>query len=224
MKPTHLASIAAVCVLCSASAIAQSDTRIVVEEGVTLGPDAADLPEGVRRSFAEQESTTVTYWFRADRMARVDAGGRWVGRLDRGEMYLLHESDQTYTVLSLTDSEGPPLGGGTLVRSGERRQVGPWNAVRYDLTVETDDEPMTVTLWVSEQVPVNLTAYRAYMRAMAARPGFQWMRRLLDLPGYPVRQEVAFGFLHSWQEVESVSQEAAPAGIYEVPPGYRKRD
>ncbi|HVS02645.1 MAG TPA: hypothetical protein VMT16_07745, partial [Thermoanaerobaculia bacterium] len=174
-------------------AAGRADTRIVSEEGTGLVGDAAELPESLRKAFADQQPTTVTYWLRADRMARIGPSGPMIGRLDRGEVYLVDARDETYSVLAI-GGDGPPLHGATLVRSGDTRQIGPWKAVRYDLTLQTDGEPTEVTLWVSDEVPVDMAAFRAYTEAFAAAsPGFDWMRALLELDGYPVRQEVRIG-------------------------------
>ncbi|MGB3564430.1 MAG: hypothetical protein WBC09_15380, partial [Thermoanaerobaculia bacterium] len=60
-----------------------ADSRLTIEEGSGLVGDGAELPEGMRESLANQEPTTVTYWFTGDRAARVDKSGSIISRLDR---------------------------------------------------------------------------------------------------------------------------------------------
>jgi hypothetical protein len=111
-----------------------------------------------------------------------------------------------------------------LVKSGETRQIGAWSTVRYDMTIELGDEPAEIVLWVSEEVDVDMSSYRAFVEAMADSQEMDWMRSFLEIEGYPVRQEFRMGPILSWQQLVSVSQEPAPAGTYEPPAGFKRVD
>ncbi|TNF81720.1 MAG: hypothetical protein EP299_02010 [Acidobacteria bacterium] len=47
-----------------------ADSRLTVEEGGGIAGDGAELPEAMREALANQEPTTVTYWFAEDRRGR----------------------------------------------------------------------------------------------------------------------------------------------------------
>ena len=46
------------------------------------------------------------------------------------------------------------------------------------------------------------------------------MLKILEVDGFPVRQEFRVGPIESWQQLISVSEEAAPEGTYEIPAGF----
>lgn len=211
-------------VFCLAS-VAVSDTRIVVREGTTLEGGGEELPEGVRESLAGQEPTTVTYWIGDDRSVRVDDTSLLIARLDRGESYFVDRLAESYTVIDLSTDESEDALGGSweIVESDETRQIGAWTARRHDMTIDMDDDPIEVTLWVAD-IGVDLDAFHGFIEAVAEAQGVDWMRAYLELDGYPVRQEVRIGGILSWQEVQSVSDETPPPGTYEVPEGFGKNE
>lgn len=210
---------------CLAATAVWSDTRITSREGMGVAGDASELPEAMRQSLAEREPETVTYWMAGDRMARIAESGKMVGRLDRGETYIVDDQERTYHVLRHDELGGGDAtgNGAELQRSDETRRVGRWDTVRYDLTVGEGDDQMRAVLWVSDEVDIDRADYAAYLEFFTAQ-GMDWMRSVLELEGYPVRQEVEVGPLSSWQEVIEVRRESAPPGTYEVPSGYRLLD
>jgi len=226
MKKTRR-PIAALLALALAGIPASGDTKIVMEEGTGIAGDGAEMPEEMRQAFANQEPTTAVYWFGTDRAARVGGGGGMISRLDRGESYFVSDQTKSYTVIELGGSEDSSAAGGTaeLVKTDETRKIGSWNTVRYDMTLEiAGDEPTEITLWVSDEVDVDLSAYHAIIEASAAQTGFDWMLRFLEVDGFPVRQEFRMGPIESWQQVVSISEESAPNGTYEPPTGFTKSD
>lgn len=202
-----------------------SDTRIVMHEGTALERADADMPESVRESFAEQEPSTVTYWITDDKAARLDDSGMAIARVDRGKSYFVNRQEKTYTAIELSadQPQSSTADAWEIVESGETRQIGPWSAVRHDMTIDTDDDPIDVTLWVAD-IGIDMDAYHAFIEAVAEAQVNDWMNAYLELDGYPVRQEVRLGGILSWQEVVSVSEEPAPAGTYDVPEGYSEEE
>ena len=204
---------------------ALADTMVTMHEGSELIGDPSALPEGMRKAFENQEPTTAVYWFGGDRAARIGNTGNIISRLDRGETYIINDAAKTYSVIEMGSPEDSSLAAGTaeLIETGETRTIGPWNAVGYEMTVFlAGDEPSTIMLWVSNEVDVDLRPYHAMIRATAAKMGFDWMLRYLEVDGFPVRQEVHLGPISSWQEVVAIDDTPAPAGIYEPPPGFTK--
>lgn len=201
-----------------------ADVRIVTREGSALQGDASNLPTAVRNSLGGAEPKTVTYWIGSDRTTRVGEDGTTIARLDRGEFYLLDRKNSTYRAMPLAHdrTSAAEAGAWKVVKSDETRQVGPWKATRHDMTVEMAGATMEVTLWVSD-VGIRMNALRAFFDAFAERQGMGWMRALMELDGYPVRQEVKMGPILSWQEVVSIGEATAPPGTYDVPAGYTRR-
>lgn len=208
---------------CAPSATA--DLRIVSTEGSSMEGDASSMPEAMRKAFGQNAPKRVTLWIGDDRSARVDEDVSMIVRLDRNETYSLNHRERRYRVTPIGGNRGsgPRRATWSIKKSAERRQVGRWVAVRHDLAIDMGGTPMEVRLWVSD-VGVNPNAIRPFIEAFAVVQGLDWMRAYLELDGYPVRQEVRIGPIVSWQEVTSVDQGAAPAGTYDVPDGYTKRD
>jgi hypothetical protein len=203
-----------------------ADSRLTVEEGGGIAGDGAELPEAMREALANQEPTTVTYWFAEDRAARVDSVGGLISRLDRGEAYFVNNATKTYSVIEMegTEAESAAPVSAKLVKSSETKKIGSWETVRYDMTIDMGDERAEVVLWVSDAVDVDMGAYRAFIESMAESQGTDWMRSFLDIDGYPVRQEYRIGPILSWQQLIAVSQEEPPPGTYEPPTGFTKTE
>ena len=230
MKQSQLRSLSAL----SAAVVALSffvhpalgDTKMVMQEGSGIAGDGAETPEELKQAFANQEPTTATYWFARDAAARSGGLVRMISRVDKLETYVVNDQTKTYSVIKIEgmeDTSSAPSGT-TLVKTDETRKIGSWNTVRYEMTANMGGEPIEIVLWVSDEIDIDFSAYRAFVQAMAAQPGFDWMLKFLEVDGFPVRQEFNMGPILSWQELVSVSQESAPAGTYDPPAGYTRSD
>jgi hypothetical protein len=203
-----------------------ADTKIVMQEGTGLAGDGAEMPEEMRRAFANQEPTTATYWFTKDAAARSGGLVRMISRVDILETYVVNDQTKSYSVIKiegLEDTSSAPSGT-TLVKTDETRKIGSWNTVRYEMNANLGGEPVEIVLWASDEIDIDFSAYRAFVQAMAAQPGFDWMLKFLEVDGFPVRQEFDMGPILSWQELVSVSQETPPAGTYDPPAGYSRSE
>lgn len=226
MKPSLIR--VAVPLLCLAATLtAFADTKVTMQEGSGITGDGGDMPEAMRKAFENQEPTTAVYWFGEDRAARIGSGGSMISRLDRGETYVVNDAEQTYSVIEMGGREDSSMATATaeLVNTGETRKIGSWSTVRYDMRVLlAEDEPIEITLWVSDEIDVDLAPYHAIIRASASQLGSDWMLEFLKVDGFPVRQEFRMGPILSWQEMVSITDESPPAGIYEPPAGYTRSD
>lgn len=202
------------------------DTKVTMQEGTGMAGDGAEMPEEMKKAFADQEPTTADYWFAKDRAARVGESGSMISRLDRGESYFVNDQSRSYSVVELGGREDSSVAAGTaeLIKTGETRKIGSWDTVRYEMTLDIGGEASEITLWVSDEIDVDLSAYHALIRASASQMGFEWMLKFLEVDGFPVRQEFKMGPLLSWQQLVSISEESAPAGIYDPPAGYTRSD
>jgi hypothetical protein len=180
----------------------------------------------MREAFANQQPQTAVYWFGKERAARIGSTGSVISRLDLGKAYLVNDRAKSYTVIELGDDRDSETSSGAaeMVETGETRTIGSWQAKRWDMTLEMGGQTAHITLWVSDEVEFDLSAYRALIRATAAQTGADWMLEFLEADGFPVRQEVRMGPILSWQQVLEISGEAAPAGVYEPPPDFSRSD
>lgn len=194
---------------------AYADTKILQRETSEISAVGGAEPS--------RDTAEVTLWVRADRATRVDANGRLISRIDQRKAYVVRDADSTYTVLEMGDAPPSAPSGTKLVKSGEKRRIGSWNAERYDMDVAFGPEDKGhLTLWMSDEVDVDMRSYRAFSEAVAAQ-GLDFMRAVLELDGYPVLQEMQVGVVKMTVELVSIEEAAPPAGIYDLPAGYSRR-
>ena len=189
----------------------QADTLMTTREG-TLSPGA---------DAAHDQGSTVRFWSRSDRLARIDDRGKMISDLESGVTYLIN--DQGKSCFAITrqevDDEDGTAGNVEVRETNETRQIGSWQAKGYELTVSTDGEPIEISVWVSDDVPVDVGGQRAYTESIVSAET-AWLLELFDLGGYPVRQEVSMGPVRMWAELVSVEEKSAPSGTYDIPAGY----
>lgn len=192
----------------------EADTLITANEGSSLA--------GITAAAGAAEVQTRQIWSRADRMASISDGSRVIGRLDRGETYMINDNKKTCTRIKHQESHGyvPSEEGPVFQKTGETQQVGSWQTVGYEATIALDaGNSYKVIIWVSEDVTLGLEDYLSYTKEIVTS-GSYWVADSLSLGGYPVRQEVAIGPSIVWVEFLSVEDKKPPAGTYDVPAGY----
>ncbi len=194
-----------------AASTVQADTLMTTREG-TLRPGA---------DAAQDEGSTVRFWSGSDRMARIDDRGKMISDLESGVTYLLNDQAKSCFAIprQQVDSGGGTAGQVEVRGTNDTRQIGSWQADGYELTVRTDGEPIEISVWVSDDVPVDVGGQRAYTENIVT-PDTAWLLKLFDLGGYPVRQEVSMGPVRMWAELVSVEEKSAPSGTYDIPAGY----
>lgn len=213
MKRT-LARLAATGLVMGAAGPAFADTRVVTEERteVTLPGQTND------------ETTEVTLWFRSDRAARINDALHMISRFDRKEAYILDPGSESYSVLPIDAGQMEDSGAVEVARTGENKTIGSWEAEKYVVTWGTGDERASATLWMSDDVGVDLEAYRTYAKSTAELSGAQWMEAIFGLDGYPVLMEVEMGVVKVTTKLLSASEETPPPGTYEPPPDWQRRE
>ena len=199
----------------SVAGTAIADTKLTMEERMVVTLPDSDGPP-------TESTSQYTLWLREDRAARVGDGVHMIARLDRGESYFVDDAEKTVTVVKFA---GLPesLKRTQVQKTGETRTIGAWSAERYDMTVALGpSETGTLVLWISNDVDVDLEAYRAFSRALDQGHGLT--TAIADLPGYPVLQESDFGIAKGTTRLVSVADETPPPGTYDPPADYERKD
>ncbi len=192
-----------------------ADTKLTMEEHMVVTLPGNDGPP-------TESTNQYTLWLRGDRAARVGGEVHMIARLDRGESYFVDDAEKTVTVVKF-DGLPESLKHAQVRKTSEKRTIGAWNAERYDMTVELGPgEAGTVVLWISNNIDIDLDAYRAFSRALDQGQGL--MTAIADLPGYPVLQESDFGIAKGTTRLVSVSDETPPPGTYDPPADYKRKD
>lgn len=186
---------------------------------------------------------TVTMWIGDRVIARDD--GRSTAILRDGELVLVDHESRSYSVLalpvdvpSLIPPERREIAGqmmqmmrmdAEITPTDERREIGGWDARRYRVQLTN---PMGVAvamdLWLSEEVELPAARVKELSRALGeVQPGGGgWVAELTALPGFPVLQEtrltVGGDQMTSREELVSIEQKPAPAGVYAPPEEYEE--
>jgi hypothetical protein len=191
------------------------------------------------------EDRTIQTWLGNDRMARLGDTTDIIVRLDQKKLYMVNHEDKTFSPIDLpVDLKKivPPemaqvmeqMGGmmkmdATVTPTDETQKVGQWNAKKYLVAVNAMGMKMDIESWHSKDVAVDYGALQqlAENRAALLPQGGDWIRKIAEIEGYPVRQTVTMTLMRSpmrsSQELVSVDEKAAPAGTYEVPAGYTEK-
>jgi len=192
----------------------QADTLITAREGT--GQAGGSQTPGAEQGQSRQ------IWLRADRMASLDSDGRMIGRLDRGETYVLRDAKKSCFRVKhkKQDIDTSAQRKSVFQKTGETKQVGPWETVGYEATIPLNESATyKLSIWVSDEVTLGLEDYQTNTRGTAT-PATYWLVDSLSLGGYPVLQETQIGTMTSWMQITSVKAAKPPAGIYEIPAGY----
>lgn len=188
---------------------ALADTLMIIREG---------------SGTADDSSAKVQSWSGSDRIARIDGNGRMIGDLAAGMLYVVNDQARTCHAMSTRDPDRDPAAlkaaveAVTFRKTGKSERIGPWKAEVYELVADNGDDGYQMVLWITDEIPVD-PIHRAYMESVATQETAA-MLAIYDLGGFPVRSEVQMGPIQMWSELQSIEQKPAPAGTYEVPPGY----
>jgi len=114
--------------------------------------------------------------------------------------------------------------------TGETRKINNWNCRKY--IVETSMGMMgksTSETWASEEVKADPKLYwMAANATMLQQPGFEKILKEMEkIKGFVIMQtttsEAMGAKITMKDEVEELTEKAAPAGTYEIPAGYKEQ-
>ncbi len=120
----------------------------------------------------------------------------------------------------------------TVEPTTERKTIGQWACKKYLQTIQTMMGALKSEVWATEDIRIDYDQYNKYMSAMAGgMPGMQSamqdiakeMKKLKGVPVLTVSSNVVMGAtIKSIVELLEFKEGTAPAGIFEVPQGYKK--
>jgi hypothetical protein len=194
--------------------------------------------QGIRQSPKDSQAKV---WIAGDKVRHDEGSTSEIFRFDRGKLYLLDHAAKTYSEIDLPIDlhKLVPRGNDQLVAqllqlkkvdvslhpTAESKKIRDWTARKLEVELRST-QGMTVAsaIWLSADVPV----YAAYNKMQASREtlrgNVEWARRLVDLDGFPVLQEIVVHLLgtqfKSREELVSLQTADSPAGAYEIPAGY----
>lgn len=189
-------------------------------------PTLADLRVQVEESVNGAEPAPVTHWFGQNRTMRDDGSRYIITNLRDETTTIVNRETQSYQIVPLSlraDSEIPAV---TVTRTDDTRVIGDWPVRRYRLGGPATRE-LTIDIWITQNLNVDVSAFRNLMIKLGNRPGSEWLKAYEKIEGFPILQEVELtrpGIrLRSQSRVVSLN-EVAPENknIYD-PPDYYQR-
>lgn len=194
---------------------ANADLKLTMEETTVMKiPGGETAPSETRSEY--------TLWIQNDRSARVSSDLRIIARLDLGETYMINDADKTVRTLKLGKLPDAFRNRPQIQKTAETRKIGQWDTIRYNLTFAmTPDDSATMTLWISDDVDLDLDTYRAFSRNADTGDGL--LSAIAELPGYPVLQETDVGIAKTKVKLIAAVEAVAPTGTYDAPSNYQHK-
>ena len=218
---------------------ARADTLLTLK----IHTDAYSL--GAIQEQARDRETRI--WI-GDRRLRRDEGAdsSMVLRLDLNKLYMVNHRAKSYNVIDLPVDFAKlyPEGTDKMIEQAsamakmdvtvtprdESKKVGDWNARRYDVVlINAMGMKVETTMWMSKDVGIELATINKMAITLASlQPGsMDWMKKINELPGFPVLKEATVTALDtpikSVEQLVGVEKKEAPAGLYEPPAGYTEK-
>jgi len=112
--------------------------------------------------------------------------------------------------------------------TGETKKIKAWNCRKYLMTTKVMMTSSTSEIWATEDIKLNADLFRTLgFSLMAKQPGFdkafEEMKKIKGISVLTTSTSSVMGAkVKSTQELLEVKEARPPAGIYEVPAGYKK--
>ena len=219
------------------STVAAADTKIVQQvhqDAFTVMGQSQPASDGER-----------VMWFGGSRL-RVDEGSSTViVRLDAGLLYLIDHTQKTVSSVELPIDletllpEGVAEQMGAMLRlettvspTDETRQVGPWTARGWRLTMTTPVVTVENTLWATEDLDIDRAGFdRLFGQILSLQPGTESLIDSLgSVDGFVVEQQSVTTMagtpdaaMKRTERTVSVETADPPPGTYDPPAGYSSR-
>jgi len=192
----------------------------------------------------------TTIWMTKDKIRSDNEERSFIFLADKGITYILDHKKKTYIEMSadmnpmagdMTKKEAAGFNNMmknmmkmeiTITPTGEKKKIGKWNCTKYLQKLQTMMGPMNSEVWASEDIQIDNTLYAHFAASMFAQmTGMQnaveaMMKEMKKIKGVPVltisSNTVMGQTINSSTELLEVKEEKAPAGIFDLPKGYRK--
>lgn len=122
----------------------------------------------------------------------------------------------------------------TVTPTGETRKIGQWNCRKYKQQLKMMMGTTTSDIWATEDIKMDYDLYAEFSAAMTGmQPGMHeamgnMIEEMKKIKGVPVLTETTVNMMgqniKSSEELVEYKEESAPAGIFEIPKGYKKTE
>jgi hypothetical protein len=193
------------------------------------------------------EDLVIETWIAPRRKVSITPNWRLVADQETGRFTMISLADKTYLQLPLPldlakvvpADEVEPIGlykySGTVTPAGETRQLAGKSCRRFDIQrwvlfggVKHNEQEMVA--WYTTDVPVDPQTFPQMQQALYALSNFgpELMEAYLKIPGFLMMYEsvryTEGTAIKTTYRVEEVATREAPAGIYDIPEGFTKKE
>jgi len=181
-------------------------------------------------------------WIGKNKMAMQGEAMSFVVNLDKKEILWINHKTKTYVPMSLPleldkyfPSQMMQMMGGikvTVNPTGETLKIGDWNCQGYDMSMNMMMFTMNSKIWASTDVPFDWKNFNETMFGEFAKVTMRLdenaVKELQKIEGFQIKSVLTVSMMGqemiTTQEVVEISKKSAPAGIYEAPAGYTKKE
>ena len=187
------------------------------------------------------EDRQQTTWIGKNMMYMDQGDSATIVRVDTMKLYVVDHTTKTYHVLDL------PVDLSTLVPpemqpmlammkfevavtpTDEHKQVGEWNARRYDMAMTSQMFSMKSTMWVTKVAGYDPEAFNSmYVHLNSLQPGMaDAVKEMSKIEGLVVEQQGVMTMMGTEvatsEKTISIDNIDAPAGTYDPPEGYTEK-
>ena len=187
------------------------------------------------------EDRQQTTWIGNNMMYMDQGDSATIVRVDTMKLYVVDHTTKTYHVLdlpvdlsTLVPPEMQPMLAMmqfevTVTPTDEHKQVGEWNARRYDMAMTSQMFSMKSTMWVTKVAGYDPEAFNSmYVHLNSLQPGMaDAVKEMSKIEGLVVEQQGIMTMMGSEVETSektiSIDNIDAPAGTYDPPEGYTEK-
>jgi hypothetical protein len=184
------------------------------------------------------EDRQQTTWIGKDMMFMDQGDNVTIVRLDTMKLYVINHAAKTYHVLdlpvdlaTLVPPEMQPMLAMmqfqvTVTPTEEYKQVGEWEARRYDMSMTSQMFSMESTMWATQVAGYDSQAFNSmYVHLNSLQPGMaEAVKEMSKIDGLVVEQEGVMNMMGNdvgtSEKTISIENIEAPAGTYDPPAGY----
>jgi Domain of unknown function (DUF4412) len=185
-------------------------------------------------------------WSSGDKMClNPDKDTFSIVRLDKKVLWVIYKKNKKYSEMNLDSlaamadnvknemADMPGMSNmmnvsATVTPTSETKQIGKWNCTKYQISSTMPMTSIETVSWNSTDIKIDHEAYVKMKNfGSAMMPGFgEMIKEFQKIKGFPVLSESVLKMMgneiKSSEELIEVSEKAAPAGIYDIPSGYKK--
>lgn len=187
------------------------------------------------------EDRQQTTWIGKNMMYMDQGDSATIVRVDTMKLYVVDHTSKTYHVLdlpvdlsTLVPPEMQPMLAMmqfevTVTPTDEHKQVGEWDARRYDMAMTSQMFSMKSTMWVTKVAGYDPEAFNSmYVHLNSLQPGMaDAVKEMSKIEGLVVEQQGVMIMMGSEvgtsEKTISIENIDAPAGTYDPPEGYTEK-